>query len=161
PSTPQKHQDDGEERDEGEKRHDRDHGAQQEISQGPGTPERALQVREIDAGKWIKAVDGSAGGRRGHDGWPQSAWTIAGGWMTSAPRMFTTSVIARRISAAYISTPTCRAPASGKLFARSAASVFAGEKSDTLIWFALPTSIASAIVSPSARPSARRMPPKM
>src|SRR5476651_358217 len=39
--------------------------------------------------------------------------------------------------------------------------VLAGAKSDALIWLLLPTSMASAIVSPMARPRARMAAPKM
>src|SRR5208337_5415196 len=63
--------------------------------------------------------------------------------------------------AAYINTPTSLGLASGKAFANKAASVLAGENSDTLITFAFPTSIASAMVSPSARPNASTIPPKV
>ena len=57
---------------------------------------------------------------------------------------------------------TSIAPASGKFEASSDASVLAGENSDRLIWLLLPISMASAMVSPSARPKpstrAARMP---
>ena len=69
--------------------------------------------------------------------------------------------MASSTSAAYISTSTSRLPASGKFSASSAASVLAGENSDRLIWLELPTSIASAIVSPSARPKPSTSAPKM
>ncbi len=71
------------------------------------------------------------------------------------PMMFTKSVIARSTIAAYMSTATSFLAASGKLFARRAARVFAGEKSERLMRLALPTSMARAMVSPRARPKAR------
>src|SRR5262249_53349844 len=73
-------------------------------------------------------------------------------FMIMPPATLTSSVIASRTSAAYMSTWTSRGPASGKFSARSAASVLAGEKRDRLSWFGFPVSIASAMVSPSARP---------
>ena len=55
---------------------------------------------------------------------------------------------AESTSAAYISAPRSSGDAaSGNLLANKAASVSAGEKSDGLMTLALPTSIASAIVS--------------
>ncbi len=61
--------------------------------------------------------------------------------------------MASRTRAAYMSALTSIWPASGKLEARSEAKVFAGEKSERLIWLALPISMASAMVSPRARPN--------
>ena len=81
--------------------------------------------------------------------------------MIASPSALTISVMASRTSAAYISTWTSFGPASGKLSASRAASVLAGEKSERLIWFELPISIASAMVSPSARPKPSTSAPKM
>jgi hypothetical protein len=39
--------------------------------------------------------------------------------------------------------------------------VLAGEKSERLIWFELPISMASAMISPSARPNPRTSAPKI
>ncbi len=64
------------------------------------------------------------------------------------PTTLTSRVITSSTSAAYISAPTSTLPASGKWLASSAASVLAGENSDQLTTFALPASMASAIVSP-------------
>src|SRR4029079_17138622 len=49
----------------------------------------------------------------------------------------------------------------GKWLASNAASVLAGEKIDQLTTVALPASMASAIVSPSARPKPRMTAPKI
>src|SRR5262249_35191281 len=81
--------------------------------------------------------------------------------MMASPAMFTINVMASSTRAAYMSTATSRGPASGKFSASSAASVLAGEKSERLNWFEFPMSIASAIVSPSARPKPRTSAPNM
>ena len=75
--------------------------------------------------------------------------------------MLTMRVIPSRTSAAYISAPTSAVLASAKWLVSNAARVLAGENSDQLITLALPASIASAIVSPSARPKPRLIAPKM
>src|SRR5262249_17792301 len=81
--------------------------------------------------------------------------------MIAPPATLTSKVMASRTSAAYISTETSRGPASGKFSASNAARVLAGEKSERLSWFELPISIASAMVSPSARPKPSTSAPKI
>jgi hypothetical protein len=73
------------------------------------------------------------------------------------PATLTSSVMASSTSAAYISASTSAGPASGKCEASSAASVSAGAKSERVTWLELPISMASAIVSPSARPKPSTM----
>ena len=80
--------------------------------------------------------------------------------MTSATALIA-SVAAMRMKERYISAATCRPVASPKLLAKSDAMVLAGAKIDALIWLLLPTSMASAIVSPIARPSASTAAPTM
>src|SRR5262249_37797650 len=75
--------------------------------------------------------------------------------------MLTTRVMASRTNAAYIRTGISLGLASGKLLANSAAKVLAGENNDTVNRLAFPTSIASAIVSPKARPKPSTIPPNM
>src|SRR5262249_4380128 len=81
--------------------------------------------------------------------------------MIHSPATLTTSVMARRTRAAYISTWASRGPASGKFRASRAASVFAGANNDSVSWFEFPMSIASAIVSPRARPKPSTSAPKI
>src|SRR5262249_6176829 len=90
------------------------------------------------------------------------------GWMVAVRRMagparFTSSVIPSSTGAASRHMPRCmsegRDDVSENLLATNAASVFAGEKTDHVSELVLPTSMARAIVSPSARPNARIMEP--
>ena len=61
----------------------------------------------------------------------------------------------------FMSTGISLGLASGKLFANSAANVFAGENNETVSRLAFPTSIAKAIVSPNARPKPSTIPPNI
>src|SRR5208283_1680054 len=80
--------------------------------------------------------------------------------MMKAPAAFTNRVMTSSTAAAYISRLTSLGPASGNAFASMAARVLAGENNEMLITLWFPNSIASAMVSPSARPNASTTPPK-
>src|SRR5262249_5135039 len=154
----QQHVEHREERDAGDDRHDPRAGSEQ----------RALERARLEDG----SLEARAGGRRsvdhgcGHRGGidrvvHRRPLRLDAAPMIASPTTFTSSVIASNTSAAYISTCVSRGPASGKFSASNAASVLAGENSERLSWFELPISIASAMVSPSARPNARTNAPKM
>src|SRR5262249_44940870 len=145
---------DREQRHEGRNGHRAGEHAHRPAEQRAWSPERALQVGEVLAGRGGIRPTGLVGHRRPFSA-ASARCTIA------VPMTFTRRVIASSTSAAYMRAPTSTAPASGKWFARSAASVLAGENIDQLITFALPASIASAIVSPSARPNPRMTAPRM
>lgn len=81
--------------------------------------------------------------------------------MIIEPSTFTSRVMNISTSAAYISTSISFGPASGKFSASSAARVLAGANKDTEMVLALPTSMASAMVSPSARPRPSTSEPKI
>ena len=72
-----------------------------------------------------------------------------------APTMLTTRVIASSTKAAYINTPTSFGTGLGKVVGQQGRQRVARREQRQLSWLALPTSIASAMVSPRARPKAR------
>src|SRR5262249_27809799 len=126
---------------------------QQQASEGPALERRSLEPLLCRRGGQNTDAVG-----RAH--WRTPARRAESVMMVSPIRL-TTRVMASRISAAYISTCASRGPASGKLSARSAARVLAGENSERLIWFELPISMARAMVSPRARPNPRTSAPKI
>src|SRR6516165_2280837 len=77
-------------------------------------------------------------------------WSTAVRRMIQVPRMFTARVMASSTRAAYIKASISIGDASGNLLARSAAKVLEGASTDQEMLLTLPTSIARAIVSPSA-----------
>src|SRR6202011_6262079 len=74
---------------------------------------------------------------------------------TSSPATLTSRVIRTSVNAAYINALTCIPEASPNWLARSPAKVPAGESKDQVKRGLLPINIATAIVSPIARPKAR------
>src|SRR5262249_46364530 len=142
-----------EQRNQSEERDEPGEPAHRKAKKRSRVPQRALQVGDVNL--VVPGCRRATGGHRRPSSDAVARCTI------HVPSAFTSKVMPRSTSAAYISAPTSILPASGKLLARRAARVWAGENTERLITLEFPASIARAMVSPSARPKPRTTEPKM
>src|SRR5262249_34388984 len=148
PTPVQEQEQDGEQRHHRQERHPGGQHAHDRAEQRPRRAEGFLQARQIDLGKRGGGAHLTLPAR------PADARSAI-----SDPMPLTSMVMAKSARAAYMRAPTSTCDASGKRFANMAASVSPGANTDHSMLGALPTSIARAMVSPSARPKARMIEP--